>query len=116
MKLPIADNQEYDLSDDLIAGLQLKFAGIDVRSELLLMVLWLHKNPSRRPKLPLRFIEKWLAKSKPKTVKLHIVNGKLTENEIDALGRRLNMPARPGEGYPQWAKRLQAALDRQEVA
>src|SRR5262245_50868238 len=65
MKLPWAEG-EFEVTPEIRAGLYVKFRGVDVQNELALMCLWLAKNPSVRPKRPIRFIENWLKKCRNK--------------------------------------------------
>lgn len=56
----------YDVPAHVRSGLYAKYStygrGVDVDRELALMALWLERNPSRRPKRVLVFIDKWFAK------------------------------------------------------
>jgi len=65
MILPGADGP-YEVPAHVRLGLFAKYStygrGIDVDRELALAALWLEKNPSRRPKNVLRFLEAWLQK------------------------------------------------------
>lgn len=57
---------DCELSEEVIAGLGLRYPNTNVRNELALMALWLAKNPASRPKRPMRFVENWLRKASPK--------------------------------------------------
>jgi len=107
MNIPSHDGY-FDLTDDLLSALKVKYPAVPVYDEMLKANLWLHKNPARRPKLMLRFLEKWLSKCKIKPVKIHLVNGKMTESEILALGRQKGLDPRPGESYEKFLQRLRA--------
>lgn len=108
MNLP-ANCGDFDLTDDLITALKLKYPQIDVQRELYLMVLWLTKHRARRPKLMLRFIERWLSKCRPKVIKLSSVGtSQMSEYQLLEIGRSKGLSPRPGEGWPEFARRLQA--------
>ncbi len=109
MKLP-AHQEEFDLTEDLLNGFKAKYPQLDVMSEVYKINLWLHKNPARRPKLMLRFIEKWLGKVKPKDVKLHVVGGKMSEQELLNLGRKHGMEPKVGESWDAFNRRLMGAI------
>ena len=108
MKLPCSTG-EFDLTDDMVAALQLKYPHVMVRDECLKASLWLYSRPSFRPVYPLRYLGNWLKKSKPKTVKLHIAGGKMSEHELLEAGRRKGIEPRAGESWVQFARRLEAA-------
>ena len=114
MILP-AHSADFNLTADLINGLRVKYPHLDVQSELYKANLWLAKNPASRPKLMLRFLEKWLSRAKPKMVKIHLVNGKMTEPEILELARRLNVEPLPGEPWEKFGCRLQRHMDASQA-
>jgi len=101
-------DSEIDMTPDLIEGLKLRHPQIDVQAELYKIHLWLTRYPARRPKMLFRFIDNWCKKVKIKPVKIHLVNGKMTESEILALGKQKGMEPRPGESYEKFLQRLRA--------
>jgi hypothetical protein len=107
MKIPLSNGTEFDL-DPFIAGFKAKYPHVvDMDAEFAKIHLWLHRNPSRHPAAPFRFVDNWLKKLKPKMIKLHIAaGGKLTEHEVISLANKLGTQPRPGESYAQLAKRL----------
>ena len=106
MKIPLRDGSQFDL-DPFIDGFRAKYPHVDMTRELALLHLWLGKNPHAWPMKPLRFAENWLKKVKVKApVRLA---GGLTNQEIEEMGRKKGMPARLGESYPQWLRRMRAA-------
>jgi len=115
----LSSDGEFNLTEDMIQSLRLKFPHVDVDRELAGIHLWLHRNPSRRWKYPLRGIEKCLKKKEAKArangAKLHIVTSKQaekwweTEEATVAYAEKIGMPARPGETFAAWRKRLRAA-------
>ena len=111
MKIPLRDGTEFDLAP-FIDGFKAKYPHIDMPSELAKLHLWLHRNPASRPTMPFRFVENWLKKIQPKSVKLHLVNGKMSESEMLALGVKLGTNPRPGEGWEQFARRLRNLQDK----
>lgn len=111
MKLPTRDS-EFELDDDMIEALSVRYPAIDVREESLKLYWWLMRKPSSRPVNMPRFVENWMKKAKPKTVKLQLVSGKMTPMEIEALGRKLGIPARAGEDYGPYLRRLQLAQEK----
>jgi hypothetical protein len=111
MKLPTRDG-EFDLTDDMIAALAIRFPAVDAREQCLLAYWWLMRCPARRPVNMPRFIENWIKKAKPKSAKPRLVSNQMSERDIDELGRKLNIPARAGENYPSYLRRLLAAQER----
>ena len=105
MKIPLRDGTEFDLAP-FLDGYRHKYPHVDLGRELALMNLWLARNPSKWPLKPFRFVDNWLAKLKPKLVKLSLASGTLTEHEVIALAAKLGTQARPGESYAQLARRL----------
>lgn len=110
LKLLIA-NGEFDITDQMITAWKANFAGIDIDAELAQMHLWLAKNPSRRPNVyPLRFVERWLKKCKPKKSHMHIVQGRMSEHDMLTEGRKLGLEPRAGEGWEQFGRRLREKM------
>ena len=115
MKIPLRNGQEFDL-DPFIAGFKAKYPHItDMDAELAKMHLWLYRNPARHPMKPCVFVDNWMRKLKPKQVQLRSVGGKMTESELLNWARELGTQARPGEGWPQLAKRLSELADKRRA-
>jgi hypothetical protein len=102
---------DFDLTDDMMAALALKYPHVAVRDECLKASMWLYRHPAVRPVYPIRYIENWLKKIQAKPQKMRSVGG-MTDSDIDAMGRRLGIQSRPGENYQQYLRRLQSAADR----
>ena len=92
-----------EVTPEIIRALQHKFNGVDVELELCRCVLYLAKNPARELKKPLRFVENWLKKCKPKLVD---VSKKSVFSQQELLKR--GQP-RPGESWEEFAMRIRAA-------
>jgi hypothetical protein len=108
MKIPLKDGSTFDLTPYL-AGFKARHPHIaDWPAELAKMHLWLARNPSRRPASPYRFVDNWCKKVKFVPVKLRIVEGRMSEQELLALGTKLGIKAYPGESWTAFAGRIQA--------
>ena len=115
MKIPLRNGTEFDLAP-FIDGFKAKYPHVDMASELAKMHLWLHRNPASQPIAPFKFVDNWLKKLKPKQAQLRIVGGaKMTEHEVLALAQSMNVLPRPGESYPQLARRLALIADQKRM-
>lgn len=113
MRLSSADG-EYEIPEEVIAGLCLRYPQANVRDQLALMALWLAKNAARRPKRVLRFVETWLKRASPKLKAVPITVGGWWQSEEGTLrqAQLLGMSARPGEEMYEFRKRVADALKR----
>lgn len=103
---------DYELPDEVISGLALRYPNTNVREQLSLMALWLAKNPSRKPKRVIRFVETWLGRASPKLkavpqkVPLWWQSDEGTMKQAAILGLR----AKPGEEMRQFRERVMAKM------
>ena len=99
---------DTEIPDEVVRGLELRYPQVNVRDQISLMALWLSKNPSRRPKLVIRFVETWLRKSTPrlKAVPKQVAAWWTSEAGTMEQARLLGMSARPGEDMAQFRKRI----------
>lgn len=99
----------YDLTDDLIAGLQLRYPAVNVRDECLKLAVWLVKNKSRRPANVIRFVENNLKRVKLRPIPIAKPIAEMTTFEVERLARCKGIAPRPGESYEQLARRVREA-------
>lgn len=101
-----------EISDEIIAGLSLRYPNTNVRDQLALMALWLAKNPARNPKRPLRFIETWLKKSSPRLKAVpKIVPAWWQSDEGTAKqAALLGLTAKRGEEMHEFRRRIAAKM------
>ena len=111
MRIPSADG-EYELSDELIQGLSLRYPNANVRDQLSLMALWLAKNPARRPKRVIRFVETWLKRASPKLRAVPKVIPAWWQSDEGTMRQAelLGMRAKPGEEMRQFRERIMAKM------
>ncbi len=100
---------EFEITETLIKAWRANWPAVDVELELARMHLWLMKNAARRPVRPIRFIETWFKRCKPKMVNLTVVDGKVSERELMMQGKAKGVHARPGETYAEFERRVRAA-------
>lgn len=103
---------EHEISEEVIAGLCLRYPNTNVRDQLALMALWVAKNPSRAPKRVLRFVETWLKRSSPKlrAVPKIVPAWWQSDEGTMAQARLLGMSAKRGEEMRQFRERVAAAM------
>ena len=113
MKIPLQDGSEFDLSP-FLDGYRAKYPQVqDMAGELAKMHLWLAQHPSKRFKMPLKFVDNWLKKARPAKQALRVVgSAKMGEAELLALGRSMNESPRIGESWAQFGRRLADISDR----
>ena len=93
-----------DITDDIIRALQLRYPGVDIEDNLILMKWYMVKTPSRIPKKLFRFMETWLKKQKPRpATKLRSM---MTEKQLLAEGQKNGIVPRPGEDWVSFDQRL----------
>ena len=99
---------DTELSTDVIRGLELRYPQVIVRDQLALMALWLEKNPARRPKRVIRFVENWLKSASPRlrSVPKQVSAWWTTEAGTLEQGRLMGLSARPGEDMAQFRGRI----------
>lgn len=97
-----------ELEPEVLRGLELRYPQVAVKDQIALMALWLAKNPARRPKRVLRFVETWLRKSTPKlrAVPKQVAAWWTSEAGTMEQARLLGLSARPGEDMAQFRKRI----------
>lgn len=102
----------YELSEEIITGLCLRYPNVNVREQLALMALWLAKNPSRAPKRPIRFVENWLKKSTPKLRAVPKIVPAWWQSDSDTLkqGELVGVKPRPGEEMHEYRKRIRERM------
>lgn len=100
------------ISDEVISGLSLRYPQTNVREQLSLMALWLAKNPSRRPKRVMRFVETWLKKSSPKLRAVPKIIPAWWQSDSGTMAQAalLGVKPKPGEEMRQFRERLMAKV------
>lgn len=103
---------DEEISDEVIGGLQLRYPNANVREQLSLMALWLAKNPSRRPKRVMRFVETWLTRASPKlkAVPKIIPAWWQSDEGTMAQARLLGLEAKRGEEMRQFRERVMRVM------
>ena len=103
---------EVEITDEVIDGLKLRYPNTNVRDELSLMALWLAKNPSRRPKRVMRFVETWLKKATPKikAVPAKVPGWWTSDDGTMKQAAILGLRARPGEEMREFRERIMARM------
>ena len=126
-----AQEGEFELDPELVRGLAATYPSVNVRRELERMFLWTLKNPSRRWERPLRGIEAWLKREAKKIAARKESERQVTKRtEVAYLrgvptkgqapwwasdegtmeqGRKLGIPAKPGESMSSYRQRLKGA-------
>ena len=106
MKIPTSTGF-FEFSPEVLKGLELRYPHARIPDEICKAALWLEKRKAKRPVSAIRFMENWLKKVRP--AKLHIVDGRMTEYEMLALGQKLGIQPRAGESWPEFGRRLKQA-------
>ena len=96
----------FTITDVLLQAWTTRFPAADLRREHPLMVLWLLKNPAKRPKNPVRFIENWLRKVQEREVRNLAETSKRGADSAARIGARYNVQARPGESQEEYNRRV----------
>jgi hypothetical protein len=99
-----------ELSTDTVNALKTKFRGVNVDEELAKLHLWLLKNPSRRPKRYIRFIESWLSRSPRKEMPRVVSSWWTTEHGTMEQAQRCGVMPRAGEDWPRLRERIRQAM------
>jgi hypothetical protein len=81
---------------------------------LILASYWLEKNPSRRPRKPLRFIENWLSKASPRAAMVQVNKWWETEAATNEMAAKMGMKAKGNEGWPEFRARIAAKIRSQK--
>jgi hypothetical protein len=103
----------YELSEEVIRGLELRYPNVkNVRDQIALAALWLARNPARKTKRPLRFVENWLKKSQPKlrAVPQKIPGWWTTDEGTLRQAAILGLSAKRGEEMRAFRERVMAAM------
>lgn len=103
---------DEEISDEVISGLQLRYPNANVREQLSLMALWLAKNPSRRPKRVMRFVETWLKRSQPKLKAVPKIIPAWWQSDSGTMQQAalLGVKPKPGEEMRQFRERVMRAM------
>ena len=99
----------FSISDVLVKAWATRFPAADLQREHPLMVLWLLKNPSRRPRNAIRFIENWLRKVNERELKNMETVAQRGRASAERVGERYGVKARPGESQEDFNRRVLAA-------
>lgn len=101
-----------EISEEVISGLQLRYPQTNVREQISLMALWLAKNPSRRPKRVIRFVETWLKRSQPKLRAVPKIIPAWWQSDEGTLAQAklLGMEAKRGEEMRAFRERVMARM------
>jgi pyrrolidone-carboxylate peptidase len=73
------------------------------------MVLWLAKNPAKKPKNAIRFIENWLKRVQADAVRDLAETGKRAQVTAERVGSMYQVTPRPGELQEHFNRRVIAA-------
>ena len=109
---------EYEIQPDIIRALQIRFPAANVERELLLCALWLEKNPARRPRKALRFVENWMKKVSPKAPMIDIKRAQwwASESATTQMAESLGMKARGNETWAEFRARIADRLAERKTA
>ncbi len=99
----------FEITDVLLQAWMIRFPTVDLRREWPLMVLWLAKNPAKKPKNPIRFIENWLKRTHANEVKNLAETGTRGRDSAERVGSMYHVEARPGETQEAYNRRVIAA-------
>ena len=100
---------EFEITDVFLQAWLIRFPTVDLRREFPLMVLWLAKNPAKKPKNAIRFIENWLRRTHENEVKNLAETSKRGQASAERVGNLYNVSARPGESQEAYNRRVIAA-------
>lgn len=111
MRIAGADG-DYELTEEILLGLSQRFPNANVREQVGLMALWLAKNPARRPKRVIRFVETWLKRASPKLRAVPKVIPAWWQSDEGTMRQAelLGMRAKPGEEMRQFRERIMAKM------
>ena len=99
----------FEITDVLLQAWMIRFPTVDLRREWPLMVLWLAKNPAKKPKNAIRFIENWLKRTHANEVKNLVEISKRGQASAERVGNLYNVKALPGESQEAYNRRVIAA-------
>ena len=105
MKLDTVDG-EFEITDVFLQAWLIRFPTVDLRREWPLMVLWLAKNPAKRPKNAIRFIENWLRRTHANEVKNLAETSKRGQASAERVGNLYNVKPNPGETQEAYNQRV----------
>jgi hypothetical protein len=97
------------VTPEIIKAWRHAYPGVDVELELCRIELYLAKNPKKVYKRPLRMIETWLKRQRPKMVQIRSADEKLSERELLASGALKGLIPNPGESWAMFLRRVKAA-------
>ena len=97
---------EFEITDVLLQAWMTRYPTADLRREHPLMVLWLMKNPAKKPKNPIRFIENWLKRVQEREVKNLAETSKRGRESAERIGTRFNVTPLPGESQEAYNQRV----------
>lgn len=103
------ESGSFEISDVLLQAWLIRFPTVDLRREYPLMVLWLAKNPAKKPKNPIRFIENWLRRTHENEVKNLAETGKRGQASAERVGNLYNVKPLPGESQEAYKRRVISA-------
>lgn len=98
--------EDFVITDVLLKAWTTRFPTADLQREHPLMVLWLLKNPAKRPKNPVRFIENWLRKVQEREVRNLAETTKRGAASAERIGERYGVSPRPGESQEAYNQRV----------
>ena len=105
MKIDTATG-EFEITDVFLQAWMTRFPTVDLRREWPLMVLWLAKNPAKRPKNAIRFIENWLRRTHENEVRNLAETSKRGQASAERVGSLYNVKPLPGESQEAYNQRV----------
>lgn len=108
VRLPTQEG-EFEITDILLQAWLTRFPTADLRREFPLMVLWITKNPAKKPKNAIRFIENWLRRTQQNEIRNLAETSKRGRESAERIGERFNVKPHPGESQEAYNRRVIAA-------
>lgn len=132
---------EFELTPEMVRGLQATFPAINVGRELQRIYWWSYKNASRRWQNPVLGIEAWMRRAMKATLEARQKNSRAKAEDakrqylsgvrpreivkdawwcsnegVERKAHELGLQARAGEGWQQFKARVQLAAKEREAA
>ena len=105
MKLS-TEQGEFEITDVLLQAWMTRYPAADLRREYPLMVLWLAKNPAKKPKNAIRFIENWLKRTQENAVRDLQERSKRGAATAERIGEKFGVKPLPGEAQEHFNRRV----------
>jgi hypothetical protein len=103
------ESGSFEITDVLLQAWMTRFPTVDLRREWPLMVLWITKNPAKKPKNPIRFIENWLKRTHANELRNLEETSKRGAASAERVGSRYGCTPQPGETQEAFNRRVIAA-------